>query len=455
MSDISRGDSKRARAIHLPTLDDQLPLPYDILYSLIYTFDVDVIRFSHVCRSWRRLAISTPKAWSKIIFDSSRYPTHSITDRVQTFIDRSKETALVVDMTITSYDTKGAGETVGDFFKLVKQSSDRWAELHLSLDNGCFPNVTRHLEHVTAPHLTALSIAWSHDPSQDRSPIDTKFFQDCLPRLVALKIFGSHSEPIFDLIQDQQSFASLQVLSLSPCSSNQLLSLSQLPQLECLSLIHGNLVRDVLRMDKHIRCPKLKHLYLHGLYLDAIDILAHLHAPNLLSLYLLDVNISSSPESIKQLRIAEEIPTFASVVLLRLASSMQYYSCYREQPDSGSRSPLAFLSKFPNTRHLLFDYGYLSYMVIPFLNASPPPAQEVVLPHLRTVISTLKDIPRHHSWRKGIRFNPTREEIHLEVLSKGSVEAGWLFDERFPPDPRCAGNERFWSKETYKLIYGE
>lgn len=131
----------------------------------------DIVSVTHVCRSWRRVAIATPELWTEIRMTKLEV--------VEVFLERSGAVPLIVDLPLHS-----GGQIDSDLLRTVVPHTYRFCQLSvlshrgpLYIGSACFPK--------PAPLLVRLTI---HHP-MGNSPI--LLFGDQAPRIRELVIFSN------------------------------------------------------------------------------------------------------------------------------------------------------------------------------------------------------------------------------------------------------------------------
>ncbi|TFK62414.1 hypothetical protein BDN72DRAFT_882653 [Pluteus cervinus] len=434
-------------------------LSEDILEYLFSFSEVTPLSISHVCRCWRRVALASTPLWSTLIFNDFEYPIYSSQDRISQCLERSRTHPLTLDF---KFGGAEQGEAFVEVLNLVLRHSTRWRYLYISTSNYSSIAVLFYkLQHLDVPILEHLSVnfypedgteAESDLPSRKRDTLEPSILLGGAPSLKAFRAFGV----VADSFQpDLSNITQLFIRDQSPdtFSPKQLRQILSLPNLECLSLsgwlilalnVDQFLLERTAKDSEPITMPHLRHLHYQIFHQDAVSILfSQIIAPNLLSLFLVDVVV---PDKVDEFA-ARSFPNVIQLLFL---------GCDRKTPDNIPSDYVQFLSLFPNARHLMLVAGSFSPLVMPFLVGMGEVKLGEIVPNPRWNTSTypeslsslltfaykggsesdemwIRDFAG--KWRPGLIINPTPAEREIIEMTQRLPELGWYHDFTWPPEP--------------------
>ncbi|KAJ7472636.1 hypothetical protein FB451DRAFT_1089514, partial [Mycena latifolia] len=87
----------------------------------------------HICRAWRRLALSTPRLWATLHIVAPGTPSEllEIDERINTWLSQSG--SLPLSISIVRCQTTAFGFDISKLLETLIRFSNRWNHLHLSL----------------------------------------------------------------------------------------------------------------------------------------------------------------------------------------------------------------------------------------------------------------------------------------------------------------------------------
>ncbi|KAL1736556.1 hypothetical protein EV714DRAFT_198288 [Schizophyllum commune] len=133
------------------------------------------LHFAHVCVMWRSIALSTPRLWTTLIFDTTASPLAKHVNSVAQVLDRTAQAPL--DLTVNMARSFMSFATPHDYWSddawsLLCSQSHRWSRLSLdSIPVEAYLPLASH----SFPMLRSLSIAldqFDSDDPADEVPVD-------------------------------------------------------------------------------------------------------------------------------------------------------------------------------------------------------------------------------------------------------------------------------------------
>ncbi|PPQ74569.1 hypothetical protein CVT26_007818 [Gymnopilus dilepis] len=170
--------SQRREARHLfnknhPTIVDRMPVEVASAIFEAYAQESSPLVLGAVCRSWRRIAWSTPRVWAILTVNVERLTTEAMFDIARDWLLRSDRSLLSLRFR-RGNSANLSFKYLGPFLEMVNQHSPRWFSLDLSLPSSI---IRRFKESGGASSaLTTLKI-WATDGSQS---VDLSLSR-CLP----------------------------------------------------------------------------------------------------------------------------------------------------------------------------------------------------------------------------------------------------------------------------------
>ncbi|KAG8894747.1 hypothetical protein FRC01_012780 [Tulasnella sp. 417] len=269
--------------------------------------DYDLCQFissiTQTCRWWHRVALETPRIWSKLILDE-----YTPITRLETWLARSKAAPLFINI---GGDLAPGTPIATSLFPLLNKHVHHWARVYLQSDAPWgLETLLKGTEGRDAPFLEHLTL-WQtpeHDAfPQEYSPIPTvNIFNGpgSAPKLVEVDIIGTQ------LDWSNSPFQNLKTLSLARIRTGEEMRIEEFQNLllELQQLTVLRLITNVVRPDdlanafqgtnhppQQISVPCLKELTISRYGSPSIVnfTLALMHVPNLRLLQLADLDMDA------------------------------------------------------------------------------------------------------------------------------------------------------------------
>ena len=240
-------------------------------YSTSYGTNLRWIRTSHVCHTWREVALTTPRLWSFIQVARQ--------EAIEMLLVRSKQAPLLVCMGQSPYRKKSI-EVLGE---LLPPETCRLREVYL---DGSARDIYNLCTNFTQPanllHVLNLSGSQSHySVNSSPPPLPRHLFGGQFPRLRNLELHQiafSWDNPVFC-----KTLTNLVVIggSYSGSFEQLLYVLEQMTELENLGLEDvvpstGNHTTSLPPPSHPIMLPRLRDIWLCGFAIDTANLLRHL-----------------------------------------------------------------------------------------------------------------------------------------------------------------------------------
>ena len=248
------------------------------------------LRISHVCHQWREIALSQPRLWSHVDFN-----TISLAAAME-ILDRAKSVPLYIETWVSG---QRDDNRFGQFLNLVHECLPHTR--HLSIGAESFGTMYRGLEDALispAPTLECLSLSCQEDENQrmagrqlsisDIQVLHT-VFNGCTPRLSCLKLRNcniSWNSPLFKGLDCLEILTPYKMAR--PTLAVWLDTLDELPQLKTLTLHSASpsATHFPFDVERTVTLPSLTHLDISASLPDCALASAHLVLPTLRSLCL-------------------------------------------------------------------------------------------------------------------------------------------------------------------------
>ncbi|KZT60128.1 hypothetical protein CALCODRAFT_507102 [Calocera cornea HHB12733] len=284
-------NSLRRRQTPISRLPTELLLHIAQLGTLEH-FSFPIV-FSHVCRLWRSLALSTPALWGTILlsrsFDDLLPPSY-----INGVLSRGQGMPVDLKLDVGMYrkgcDEAGAVWRAGIILETVEPHAERWRSLEMSVPSafdleeflrrvlpraaGLEKLVIHRSDHQRLkqskadPMMEPIHLPRLRHFQIDGFPLPTCVRRETLATVIELQILSVPSElracatdflPILRSMRRLQSLSLVQCIQRSPPASLPPAEPIHLPQLHTLDLSH-NPIYPEQHMLEHLRVPALKNL---------------------------------------------------------------------------------------------------------------------------------------------------------------------------------------------------
>ncbi|KAJ7149226.1 hypothetical protein C8R43DRAFT_858110, partial [Mycena crocata] len=275
---------------HLALLSPTRRLPEDVIRSVFlaalpspgnasFSSDEAPLLLCQICRSWRNIALTTPRLWASIhIVLPGQANLPLLTGRVKTWLGRSG--TVPVAITIVSSSTPGALDCdCSDLLSVLTAASRRWRSIELAAYHTGITPLLLSLSSEDVPLLQNLVI--KDDTADTTTPLQilmgTSLRSFAFPGsdyylhssvtwslLKHLKVHWSHrlspsSATIFPILAQCNLLETCEVTLCRPCGP---LDVFSLPHLRHLAIVEtGGVPFDASNIFKSIQLPSLRSLH--------------------------------------------------------------------------------------------------------------------------------------------------------------------------------------------------
>ncbi|KAF7790732.1 hypothetical protein EIP86_001688 [Pleurotus ostreatoroseus] len=239
----------------------------------------------HVCRSWRHIALSTPRLWTKIVPTSAEYVDFAISHSGRLPLT----VALAEDATIGEDVVQGYEQVLRDFARLRSLE----LRMHPAAIRSFFVSENSHQLH--APFMESIELSFPLDPDDDDTlPVISN---STLPQLASLTVKGDAEYILYSMLRP--TLRHLGILRFTHMQPSELLRvLDHLPVIQELQIEH-DIEHDFVvpngapipAPSRTVTLPRLKRVILRekGLGRTSVRLLTHLDMPPDVSISLFGV----------------------------------------------------------------------------------------------------------------------------------------------------------------------
>ncbi|TFK61986.1 hypothetical protein BDN72DRAFT_849167 [Pluteus cervinus] len=443
-----------------------LKISANVLESILalLTDKSNPLSVSHVCKTWREVALALPALWSTLILNKDIYSVSSSLARITTFIARSGSHPLNLDFTYNFTNSTG-GKVLRKTLELVLPLAERWRYFYLSTNSDhSIQFLYSQIQDLAVPLLKHFSVdvikATGYETFLSLPPAavsKTEIFLGGAPLLTTFRGLGNTPSCF------QPDLSNITSLYLRDLPSNVLTlgyfrTIFSLPDLECLSL-HGA-VPSSLANAKPSQCRpaiitrRLKHLHFALKHPNAFHVFLYTVASSLESLFLVDATIPGDCEGFATKYSRNVIQLRFLRCNIKMANVLDF---------------AGFLTMFPRVRFLTMKGGQFPVLVsqlllapvekdkAPDMLSSMWVGKMVTLPDLLTLtcehpepvdLSVAEGL-NTAKWRDGLLINPTRQQLKKIEVEQKLPEAAWDQEWRFPPDP-LEYDKRLYIQERFQ-----
>ena len=377
---------------HIPTPAYIESLPNEILAAIfeagvsISQCQLDTLPFqcgiSGVNRHWRTVAVSTPRLWSTILFQSG---TKSNLDHLYLWIDRSVPCGL--DITIVVQPQLMFESNMALAIDRIILHVDRWQRLTIKDTPGNMVNSVLESFHTAcAPRLQHFDLSVPYDYDHINRPYDN-IFTGGAPALTSARIVGFCrvcTPPLVGLtaLHFGGACRASGSIQLSHDEFRDLLTASS--SLADLALEALNLRSSPVTSTSNVHIPSLRTLSLNFAYCEAsfVQVFTLLSTPNLETLSLAHMTAKQAKVAFPTLLSETNAPKYPALHTLKLFRC----STFREYSDE---PPDGFFSTFSSIAHL-YLISTPNFILEPTISRQ---TNKIPWPNLRSVTILPKVLP--------------------------------------------------------------